>query len=547
MTINANKSIKVLLVDDDLADRRLVKMILNRSQGDPAFEIDTAESLAETEEKLTSGNYDILLLDLCLPDSVGIETVEKVYTKFPKTAIVVLTGLDDEKIGLQAIQSGAQDYLVKGQSLQYTLIKTIKYAIQRKISQEQLEKTNQQLLKANQIAKEMAVKAESANIAKSMFLANMSHEIRTPMNAIIGFSEILSGTELNEEQDQYLKIIMNSSSALLELINDILDYSKIEAGKLEISKTDFNLKDLLRSIRLMMTQQAANKNINFDVSLCDEIPPIIFADSTRLRQCLINLANNAIKFTQQGHVYINVSVEKCECNGDFIRFDVEDTGIGIRQEHLDRIFHSFSQADGSTTRKYGGTGLGLTITKQLIELMGGSVSVTSEFGRGSVFTISIPLEEGNLQKQNSDTQNSVEEIETENYILDHNKNIKILVAEDNACNQKLIEIILAKNELDFEIVDDGRQAVDKALQYDFDLILMDMQMPVMNGYQATETLRKKGVKTPIIALTANAMKGDEEKCIKSGCDGYLPKPIKIDQLMETLKKHTGLKQKQKTT
>jgi signal transduction histidine kinase/DNA-binding response OmpR family regulator len=402
-------------------------------------------------------------------------------------------------------------------------------------ARKEAEHLNEQLGEATAKANDMAAQAEWANAGKSQFLANMSHEIRTPMNAIIGFSDLLAEEELTDQQQEYVRIVRESGHNLLELINDILDFSKIEAGRLSTEIVDCSLGTLLNSIEGMMDIKAKEKGIEFKVVETDGLPAQIRTDPTRVRQCLVNLIGNAVKFTEKGHVYLKVSVSEAD-NQPFIRFDVEDTGIGIPKDRQEAIFESFTQADGGTTRKFGGSGLGLTITKQLAELLGGRLELTSEVGKGSVFSLVIPagvdlttqpiLERHNMK----DEQGSVAKLE-------FNLSGRILVAEDVLPNQLAIRWMLEKIGLEVSVVEDGKKAVDKALAQSFDIILMDIQMPVLNGCEATKILRSKGIKTPIIALTASAMKMDETKCIEAGCDDYLTKPIDRNKLFETLGKY----------
>ncbi|HPD46996.1 MAG TPA: ATP-binding protein [Anaerohalosphaeraceae bacterium] len=385
-----------------------------------------------------------------------------------------------------------------------------------------------------QQARYMAEEARTAERAKSEFLANMSHEIRTPMNAVIGFSDLLAEEQLTPDQQKYVSLIRSASHNLLDIINDILDFSKIEAGKLDLEKSDFSLGELLLSIESMMRPMAISKNLQFEVLQCGDLPENIHTDPARLRQCLINLVSNAIKFTETGHVFVNVSLEK-DNGGACIRFDVEDTGPGIESEKLDLIFDAFTQADGGTGRKFGGTGLGLTITKRLAELLGGSVTVQSEFGKGSVFSLSIPIESTDASYDKYEFVNDLAQParpEPQKMLCG-----KVLVAEDAPANQALIETVLKRMGLEVTLAEDGLKAVELAANNTFDLILMDMQMPNMNGYEATARLRKLGIRTPIVAVTARAMKGDDVECIRAGCDDYLSKPINRDLLATLITKH----------
>jgi len=403
---------------------------------------------------------------------------------------------------------------------------------------------NERLEKSLVHISQLAEKAVKADRAKSEFLANMSHEIRTPMNAIIGFSEILADEELTTDQKDHVNTIRNSGKHLLKLINDILDFSKIEAGKLDIKPVKHPLRNLLARIESMVHPTAVEKSLKFEVIKSDDVPATICTDPGRLQQCLINLINNAIKFTERGHVFVELSLEY---HGDksFVRFDVEDTGIGISPEKQKQIFESFTQADGSTTRKYGGTGLGLAITRQLTELMGGRIEVSSKAGEGSVFSLIMPTgvdeteqptpEDSDITEFTDDKSEKTGDVKFKGHVL---------VAEDVETNQMLSKLLLNRLGLEVTIVDDGTQAVKEALSQEFDLIFMDMQMPNMNGYDATKTIRKKGVTTPVIALTANAMQGDEQKCSKAGCDDYLPKPLDQQALVSKIQKFLTCGQKE---
>jgi len=377
--------------------------------------------------------------------------------------------------------------------------------------------------------------AEAANQAKSQFLANMSHEIRTPMNAIIGFSDLLADEDLTDEQAGYVNLVRDSSKNLLDLLEDILDFSKIEAKQLDIEMIECSLGRILSFIDSTITPHAEEKSLDFEIVEYDGLPERIRTDPARLRQCLINLANNAVKFTEKGHVYVNVSLEDRD-NQSYIRFDIEDTGIGISKDKQAAIFEAFTQADGSHTRKYGGTGLGLTVTKQLAGLLGGELTVTSEVGRGSVFSLTIPAGLDVTKQPHLDIQ--------ARHIDPHKAKKeqpgfsgRVLVAEDEPSNQMLIKSLLKRLGLQVTIAEDGNQAMQKIISGQFDLIFMDMMMPRMNGYEATKALRKQGITTPIVALTANAMKGDDKKCLDAGCDDYLSKPLDHRELFKTLDKY----------
>jgi len=421
---------------------------------------------------------------------------------------------------------------------------------QAESAQNELKQVNLELEASVEKANLMVREALRASEVKSEFLANMSHEIRTPMNAIIGFSEQLACQNLTGEQKQYVNIINDSSKNLLGLINDILDISKIESGKMQAEIIETSIDKMVSSIEPLMRLEAQKKNLEFEIFICPDVPDVILTDPARLRQCLINLIGNALKFTQQGHIYLNIY--KLEDNaGDsaksWICFDVEDTGIGISEKQQTKIFEAFTQADSTTTRKFGGTGLGLAITKQLIKLLGGNLALNSTVHRGSVFSIRLPAD----TPDNCDTAASFETDADSQQTEDFNRNGKtryigsdtpskftgrVLVAEDTLTNQKLLTVILEKLGLDVTLVENGVQAVKAALSSEFDLILMDIQMPKMNGYKAASILKSKNVNTPIIALTAHALQGDRKKCFDAGCDDYLAKPIQRHKLVQKIAK-----------
>jgi len=356
---------------------------------------------------------------------------------------------------------------------------------------------------------------------KEQFMANMSHEIRTPMNAILGFTDLMQKTELNKTQSDYTNAIKTSGSNLLNIINDILDFSKIEAGKLMIEKISFNISALVDSLRVMFSEKARQKNIEFEVLLDPNIPEMIFGDPTRLTQILVNLTNNAIKFTESGSVKLSCELKSLEHNIAQVVFRVKDTGIGIDAEKLETIFERFNQGNKETTRKYGGTGLGLSIVKDLVELQNGEIRVKSKHGAGSEFivTISYPI------SYESGTKTS-ENFQTEFAPISANQ-LSVLLAEDNELNQKLAKTYLQGFGLSVDVAENGLVALEKMRHKKFDLVLMDIQMPLLDGYHTAQKIRSELKQNmPIIAMTAHIMNGEKEKCISYGMNDYISKPFK---------------------
>ena len=409
----------------------------------------------------------------------------------------------------------------------------------------ELKHINSQLRLSVEKANLMAKQATDANQAKSEFLANMSHEIRTPMNSIIGFSELLAEEPLAEEQLSFVSSVLTSGRSLLDLINDILDFSKIEAGKLETEIIEVETESFLAELESVLRPLTRDKELAFEILRCDELPAVIKTDPVRVRQCLINLVGNAVKFTEKGHVFVNIQIERRD-DTDYIRFDVEDTGVGIPPDKQQQIFEAFSQADNTTTRKYGGTGLGLTITRQLAGLLGGKLTLSSEPGKGSVFRLSIPAGVDVQKTAKSDPYNALDKMLQDDASVrpcepvQRHLDTRILVVEDTRANQALIRVVLERMGVEVVLAEHGQEALDCLEREHVDLVLMDMQMPVMNGYDATRQLRRKGHTLPIIALTANAMKGDDQKCRQAGCDDYLSKPIDRQKLIAALERHLSL-------
>jgi len=428
--------------------------------------------------------------------------------------------------------------------------------IQQK-EKEYAKKLESEIARQTRELRKTNARLEEASRLKSEFLANMSHELRTPMYAITGFGDLLVETELSDEQREFVETIRKASASLLVLINDILDLAKIEAGKLDINVEPFCLDDLGKSVEAMFRSQAQEKGNKLYYKLDPSLPHYIIGDENRLRQIMVNLAGNAMKFTQDGEVTILVDLVKQAGAKWSIKFGVSDTGIGRPPDRQKAIFEKFTQADGSTTRKFGGTGLGLSITNQLVGLMGGAVELESEVGKGSTFSFVLEFAEAEREVEEKTTAQTVVdtdrvsplEKETPKGISKESGDFRVLVVEDNKVNQRLAALLLKKAGCEVDLADDGLKALEKLQDNLYDLIFMDVQMPNMDGHAATREIRKlensaekekyqalvgreKGI--PIVGLTAHARKEDEQRCYDAGMDRFLTKPIVRDKLISLL-------------
>lgn len=521
------EKIKVLLIEDNPGDARLVSQFLKYEKF-VSFEILPVRTLAEGLALSHSG-VDVALLDLNLPDNEGLDTFKKLQEQNPKLPIVILSGFSDEKIAVEAVQLGAQDYLVKGTYEQKLLALALRYAVERAKYVES-ERNRKVVLEISEI--------------KSLFFANMSHEIRTPMYGIIGMADLLKKTALTKDQYECVETIATSGNLLLKILNDILDVSMLEAGKLTIHKEEINLYTIIEDVSRLCSHIAETKKLTLTKHVDADIPTFLIGDDTRIRQILINLIHNALKYTETGGVSVNVTKKTETLTRFIVNINISDSGIGISESDKNKLFIPFSKINTLVYPKYSSSGLGLSLSKKLTEALGGTLTLESTVGHGTTFQLEIPFEKPTTLQFNHKVQKSEQRTEI---ALEFLKDIKILVAEDNPINQKVIFMQLirlgAKKEC-IDITEDGIETLYRLAHNSYDLLLLDCQMPKMDGFTVAKEIRKRekpGQHIPIIALTAYAMYGDREKCLAMGMDDYISKPIKILDLQQVLIKYINHK------
>jgi len=523
---------KILVVDDEPDLEHLIRQRFRHRIKSNEIIFDFASNGEEALKKLQSvpEGYDVVLTDINMPIMDGLTLLENIKKLHHFYKAVVVSAYGDLANIRTAMNRGAFDFITKPidfGDLEATINKTLS----------ELDLIKQGVLARERLDSAIRAKehAENSERFKQQFLANMSHEIRTPMNSIVGVTNLLVNSPLNDGQKKYLNVIRKSAENLLVIINDILDLSKIEAGKMEFEQTPFLVSDVLDTAYHTMLFRAEEKKLEFKLDIQEEVPKALIGDPVRLTQVLINLTGNAIKFTEKGGVTIRVRLKnKTEDSFADVEFSVVDTGIGIPEDKLGKIFESFSQASSDTTRKYGGTGLGLTISKQLIELQGGAIQVTSTMGQGTSFSFHLAYQIGKTEDVGKavvlESDASPSEL----------KGIHILLVEDNPFNQMVAVDTLTDlvKDINIDVADNGKIALDMLAKKDYDILLMDVQMPEMDGFEATQRIRttfdmpKRN--TPIMAMTANVTNDEVEKCFESGMDQYISKPFAQQDLINKI-------------
>ena len=497
----------VLIIDDQRINITELSKALR-----PDFRIFAAgngpDALIAAEENLP----DVILLDIQMAGMDGYEVITelKKSEKTKNIPVIFITGRGDAESEERGLALGAVDYIRKPFSSSIVKLRVCN----------QIE-----LLEMTEKLEAALKEAQAANEAKSIFLSNMSHEIRTPMNAIIGMGELLLHENLNERQKAYVDDIATSSKALLEIINDILDFSKIESGKLELNPVDYDLFALLSHIESMFAYITNKKGLQFILEPVGDLPEILFGDDLRIRQILTNILGNAVKFTEKGYVRLRVTASE-----SMLIFEITDTGIGIRKEDQPKLFKAFEQMDKTINRNIVGTGLGLVISRSFVEMMGGEITLESEYGQGTVFTIAIPVVAGNRELVIRDT-------DEEQWHAIYAPEANVLVVDDNEFNRKVASGLLSLMDIEAEETDSGIRAIDLVREKDYDIVLMDHMMPGMDGVEATLEIRRMGGKyelLPIVALTANAVSGAKEMFLKNKFNGFISKPIDSHELSKVL-------------
>ena len=524
------QGMKLLLVEDDEDDYVLTQGLLEDIIAGE-YSLTWASTPQEARKHFARNNHDLCMMDYRLGSEDGLSLLREAPKLGFKGPIIMLTGQDNKQLDQEALNAGAEDYLVKSQLNAQGLARAIRYALtRREMEAERVER----------------LRAETENRSKSEFLAHLSHELRTPLTAILGYTDLLLAADEAPDKN-HLQIIKRNGRHLLSLLNDVLDLSKIEAGKLEIEHLDVHLHSFVNEICSLISVNAQDKNLRLNVLAKTALPVKIKTDPTRLRQILLNLLGNAIKFTEEGEVSLHIAEAHLR-NKTYLHFSIRDTGVGISKTDIERLFKPFTQVANTLTSRQQGTGLGLAISRQLAQCLGGNISVKSQPGVGSVFTLYInPGNLENIERKPLDSRSNLDvtTISTAFSFKGH-----VLVTDDLPDIRMLLGHLITSFGGRVTYASDGQEAIDlvqrKTAEGDgFDLLIMDSQMPVLDGLSATRLLRDQGYQKPILALTAASLRGERERCLAAGCDDYLSKPIDAATLLTRIQKLLQQNQQQR--
>jgi signal transduction histidine kinase len=516
--------VQVLVVDDEVSVCKMLCMCIQRA----GFACESALDGESAIRILSEQKIEVVITDINMPGMDGIELTRKVKSAFD-IDVLVMTGQIEAYAYEEIIATGASDFIQKPVSAKELILR-----LRRVLRERDLLRQQRESLSVMRKAKEQA---ESANRAKSEFLANMSHELRTPMNGVMGMLSLAQGTPLTEEQREYLSLAMSSAESLLRNIDDILDFSRIEAGKLGIESVPITLSSVMTTAMQPFTLQAKAKEVTLGYQIDPSVPDTFLGDPDRLRQVLMNLFGNAVKFTETGRVEGHVRLAENDPETIILHFQVRDTGIGVMETHVETIFNAFTQADGSLTRRYGGMGLGLSICKRLVEMMDGRIWVESKIGEGSCFNFTARFRKLSPRLVSSEEKENTVGLKEENGHPPE-KELNLLLVDDNGISRQVGQDILLKLGYRVTTAENGIMGIETFNRERFDLVLMDLEMPEMDGFEAARIIREsaadRGLRVPIIALTAHVFEDVLRKCREAGMEGHIAKPYSLTTLNQEI-------------